>query len=500
MLSVGKRRGFSITRTPDAASIAVVGRPPFATGESGATSNTPYASPYALEMFYPRAPGTGSPAIPSTHRIFRAYPGIEYNIRAAVRGGSYPYNFSLTNAPSGMTVNSRTGEISWPNPTADATPTLTCTDSIGATVSGTWTITVSTSGFYFLDGNYSGTSTGSITQPFKTLIELVAGTNGTPTGIAYIRQSSTPYTFTNYPTAPTKESLDGQGDGSLYFNCANAITPAVRAVETLLAYPGEAPVIDCEERRFLRSDRPYLDGLTFLDGREYMWKTSGGSHYKTVRRCTFRGVRPATTTNRNQGFMFAISEGTGNYFVIQDNDWSEFVGAQAIGSLYHCDDVLIEDNRTHDGGTTLPGNFFCTPLGLKESCSRATIRGNDFEIPAGAVYVEMFNEFGGDSMDFSYNKIIGGASQVVFRFTDYSFNGARVFRNTIRGSVNFGSGLNHVNSLFDRNVVEGALTNTGAMAQGDNVTGAYGSGIVDSSGDLTPAYAAYLGTHGAQVS
>src|SRR5688572_17024316 len=64
------------------------------------------AANYPLELVSPRAagssPSSGQPAISANNRIFWAYPGIEYNIRATVIGGKYPYRFALSNAPTGM--------------------------------------------------------------------------------------------------------------------------------------------------------------------------------------------------------------------------------------------------------------------------------------------------------------------------------------------------------------------------------------------------------------
>lgn len=60
---------------------------------------------YQLELVLPRAAETSasvedeSPAIPSGHRIYRAYPGLEYNIRAVVLGGAFPFRFALKDAP-----------------------------------------------------------------------------------------------------------------------------------------------------------------------------------------------------------------------------------------------------------------------------------------------------------------------------------------------------------------------------------------------------------------
>lgn len=64
-------------------------------------------------------------------------------MRAAVIGGTYPYSFTLTDQPAGMTVDSR-GVITWPNPPAsDSSITLTvATDSEGSQAQTTWSITV----------------------------------------------------------------------------------------------------------------------------------------------------------------------------------------------------------------------------------------------------------------------------------------------------------------------------------------------------------------------
>lgn len=66
---------------------------------------------FPLEITNIKPAGTGDPPIPATNRIFRAYPGIEYNIRAAVIGGVYPYYHELSGAPGRMTIDSFTGEI-----------------------------------------------------------------------------------------------------------------------------------------------------------------------------------------------------------------------------------------------------------------------------------------------------------------------------------------------------------------------------------------------------
>lgn len=455
------------------------------------------ASPYALEILNIKPAGSGTPAIPASNRIFHAYPGIEYNVRAAVIGGTYPYTHSLSGAPSGMTIDPSTGEISWPAPTTTVGPiTLTVRDSAGATVQTTWSISVHTSGFWFVDGDYAGTSTGSISQPYKTLNELVAATDGRPGDIVYIRASASPYTVQNYPSGG-KPSLDG--DGSLYINVSEY--GGADSPETWLAYPDEEPVIDLQNRYFLRTDRPYFDGLTILNGREYSLKTLGGSHYMTIRRTTWRGVQSVTSTNRNQGFVFAIREGEGYNFVIQDNEWSSFTGAQAIGSLYHTHKLLIENNHIYEGGYA-GLHSFNTQIGLKETVLNATIRGNHIEIPANGGHLEFYNyDSGAGSLDFSYNRIIRATSGLALKFWDPQ--NVYMYRNTIVGNIDFTPGTNLESStgpyFLQNNVIQGALTDATYVTLNNNLSGSFTAGYVDTRGSLTGSYIQYRGARGYEL-
>jgi hypothetical protein len=455
------------------------------------------ASPYALEVLNIKPAGTGTPPIPSSNRIFHAYPGIEYNIRAAVIGGTYPYTFSLSGAPEGMKIDKHTGEISWAAPNADSGPiTLTVRDSAGATVQTSWSISVHTSGFWFVDGDYTGTSTGTISQPFKTLNELVAATDGRPGDIVYICASARPYTVQNYPSG-SKPSRDA--DGSLYLNVTEY--GGADSPETWLACPGEKPVIDLQNVNFLRTDKPYFDGLTILNGREYSLKVLGGSHYMTIRRTTWRGVRGVTSTNRNQGFVFAIRDGEGYNFVIQDNEWSDFTGAQAIGSLYHTHKVLIENNHIFGGG--YPGEHnFTTQIGLKETVLNATIRGNYIEVPAGAFGMEIYNyDSAAGALDFSYNRIIRATPGTALKFWDPQ--NVHMYRNTVVGNIDFTPGNSLESSTgpyyLRNNVIQGSLTDATHVTQSDNLMGGFNAGFVDARGNLTPAYSQYRGVRGHEL-
>ena len=142
-----------------------------------------FAANYPLEITNIKPAG----GLNAASRIYRAYPGLEYNIRAAVVGGAYPYSFTLTDAPEGMTVDSR-GVVSWPNPQANDNATLVVRDSEGTQVSVTWPITVSASGFRFVSatsGNPAPGGAGTVSNPWRTLSDVY--NNAGSTDIVYFR-------------------------------------------------------------------------------------------------------------------------------------------------------------------------------------------------------------------------------------------------------------------------------------------------------------------------
>src|SRR5574337_322369 len=167
-----------------------------------------------LEMVSPLPPGAAGVGWDSSNRIYRAYAGIPYKIRADARGGRWPYTYSLTNAPQGMTIETgpcttigptcSAGAITWVNPTANATNVVAhVCDADSVCVQGSWSITVSTTigadGFCFLDidnGNDT-TGTGQLNNPWKTLAKGV--TSCGPRSIMYLRDT-TPGTGLNYLT------------------------------------------------------------------------------------------------------------------------------------------------------------------------------------------------------------------------------------------------------------------------------------------------------------
>ncbi len=459
---------------------------------------------FPLEITNIKPAGTGNPAIPETNRIFRAYPGIEYNIRAAVIGGLYPYTYALNNAPTGMTIHPSTGEIIWPNPQADSGPiTLSVTDAENTTVTSSWAITVTTSGFLFVDSSYSGTQTGSITQPYNSIENLINNTDsGNLTDIVYFRAG------------------DYQFFGPADMFIANS-------PHAWIAYPGETVNIDAGDR-YLRSDRSvYFDGLYFRNFSNRGMHLWCGHHYQTIRRCSFTDIVSTWNYNENQGFIFVSSGGLGYYLVIQDNSFSNFTAAQAIGSLYNSHKMLIENNHIFDGG--YPGNNpFAQGIGVKVNIDYLTIRGNEITFPASATSMPIEIYQASDYIDLCFNLISWEASGSERRLVESHFETRHFYsyRNTYIGDIGFrylnpenctqnaGPFTYFNNVIINPNsnysgvwvsvnhfsFIDGQTSWAKCIADIDNLKGLPSANIVDANGNLTPSFSEYLGTHGHQIS
>lgn len=379
------------------------------------------AANFPLEITNIKPASTGNPAIPTTNRIFRAYPGIEYNIRPAIVGGAYPFTFELSNAPAGMIINENTGEISWPNPQSNSgTITLTVTDSEDTVATTQWSITVSTSGFYFVDSNAPTNGTGTLASPFKTLANMKTGTVGQPTGIVYFRSG------TYMPIA--NEQGDGGADRLYYSGSAFA----------WLGYPGEMANININHVYLYMDDGIYFDNLHFSNMNYHAVVMRQTFHYSTIRRSTFTDLNNTESVNYNQGMIAAKCYGLDGeqayYFTIQDNDFSDFHGGQAIGSFYALSYTLIEDNYIHDGGDVASGTW-SEAMGMKREMWDTYIRHNRVIYPANAMTImDMYNSFYGRNMEISFNlfaHLDGTKEAIQMWFTPNSYYD----RNTIVGRI-----------------------------------------------------------------
>jgi hypothetical protein len=472
--------------------------------------STPEPSRYPLELVSPRQAGTspsddpGTPAMPAGHRIFSAYPGLEYDIRAVVIGGAYPFTFTLADAPEGMTIDAGTGRVHWPAPSGTtATPTITVTDCEGTQQSASWTITVGTDGFRFVDAQAgSDANPGTADSPWQTIAGVREG--GAPTDIVYFRNG----------TYSTDGMETGGGDTWVRVEI-NAAAHPVR----WLAYPGEAPVIDNgysgpgDTGQFLRftgsEDVPvYLDGLEIVGSWDKgMQFVSGTCHYPVFRRLDIHDVAEAIEGANSAGIMTLVNpDGTSIYGAYQDNDFHD----NAPGGIkqYSHGKVLWENCqfRNSGGGPDLKAHV---PRFEVRSC---TFRDNGG--PKGGLFGNMHEGLQGDgqaSGEIRYNLMLtpGIIAQDVNQ--DGQAHEVHLYRNTWVGDVLARNADSADGPFrFTRNVIVNESDETdhitlydvidpSVIIYLDNLTGYPADGIVDANGQLQGSFTSFLGSRGHQL-
>ncbi|MEF3692481.1 MAG: hypothetical protein V3574_05515 [Candidatus Moraniibacteriota bacterium] len=478
-------------------------------------ANNSEAENMPLQIINIKPAGTGSPAIPSTHRIFYAYPGIEYKIRAAVIGGDYPYAFVLSNAPSGMIVN-EAGYIIWSNPQENANNVgLRVTDSNGDYVDTTWSISVQTSGFKFVDCTSGTNGNGTIFSPYDNISNMVA--DSSTTDLIYFRNGTC--------VLPTRGNYTLAGQGTETFSWRDPSN----APNRWLSFPDEEVTIDMNEKFFYGyptdSQAFYFDGIKFYNAAHYFFRdsTNGGSmHYLTFLDCTFDTIYSDEDENRNMGGFFTGASGSSpqEFMVWQGNTFANFRNAHGIGSLYGHSNFLIENNRfsnfsDYDGVWTHKNT-----LAVKVGLNNVTIRGNDFNTVNAGAFGSTLNSpfYTSDNIEICYNLFrdvydIGRANTHI----DPTYHSGEfwIHHNTFTVTPNYVA-------LYEATAACG-----GPYADNYNVyqnpTGSYGfnvyytsgnyqscissignigavSGVVEMDGKLTPSYNSYVGTTGWQLS
>jgi len=460
----------------------------------------------------------GGPAIPETNRIFRAYPGIEYNIRAAVIGGLYPYNFSLSNAPSGMVINETSGEISWvPDSVEDDASNiqLSVTDSEGTTISTSWSINVTKDSFIFVDKSYTEEdSDGSFERPYGSMLEFLNNTfdTGQETDIVYFRGGE--YQIEDWNSASDNRNMNILNNPCFWIGYPGedvdmvGVNPGENHSEALFIYNAGA------------SANPfYFDGIDFRGFSQYGMMFRSGLNYNTIRRCIFSDLEPIDDVNRNQGFLYTPHGGTGYYLTLQDNEFKDWYGSSAIGSLYYTYNVLIEDNYIHSPKNMKePGGIGVT-LGLtpKSNTNFLTIRKNkiymDIGTPLGSsVNSAMFNS---DNVEIYYNffKKVDLGSVILFNTHGHTDSGPlrkmNFYRNTVDGDTadirfnpceNYGGPFSFYNNIFVLNNNQLDINNCDSINYTNNLEGTDSDNIINPlTGKLTQEYSEYRGTHGWEV-
>jgi hypothetical protein len=434
------------------------------------------ASPYPLEITNIR------PDLGPNSRIKRAYPGLVYNVRAAVIGGRYPYNFQLNDAPAGMQVNEKTGEITWLNPKANATPTLVVVDSDNTRRTIQWTITVGTSGFKFVDavnGKPSAAGgTGTASAPWQSLADVYAA--GRPGEFVYFKNGT-------YGLEGIPRSSVGTPWERVAF--AESQRPVV-----WLAYPDHQPTIDFARGAAngalvrLRGDNVYIDGFETVNSRIIAFQFEAGSGIgPTFRRLRMHKLGPGIDGSNAAFIMTLTAASPANYMVVQDSEFFDVTGEAVTIKIYAQQKLLIEDtvHRQATIGIELKDDIrqFTVRRNQFDDIKRTAIGGNMHEISThgeilfnnvrATVALDLNQDGMAGRVDAYRNTLVG---RVQVRNTD-SADGPFRLANNVIVSADLGVRGSRVN-LSD-------VADPSRVIIEDNLVGGPNEGIVDLAGNLT---------------
>lgn len=463
------------------------------------------AANYPLEIIQPQE------NLDTKNRFYKAYPGLEYNVRLAVIGGEFPYRYQLISGPDGMSIDNK-GQISWSSPAESVTPynvSVKVLDAQSNTTAVSWTILVTTNGFRFID-SLSGTSVaqggnGDISNPWKSLKDMYEGND-------YNSKYAKSYTgeFVYWRTGTY--AMDAYTEG-------NANTPTIARVPFVanfkpmvwLAYPGEKPVIDLNRAYiaiYSGGSNTYFDGLDIninQSARGMGVQIGSSANNVTFRRNKIHGITTGYVGGNN-ACIFVSKNKVGVNWSFQDNEMFDVNSGYGILG-YNARKVLIEDNTAYQIGGI--------PIGPKMGTGmwfiRANYMVNNSRDSINVQYYQSAEAVTGD-IEISYNFVDAGGGRVRINAnqTDTGLP-MYMFRNTFLDDVQQGrvSSTNGNFYWYDNVIVNDTsepdkiervnIDDPSRLFVTDNLTGSTSDSIVDSQGFLQTAYNMFIGNKGHQI-
>lgn len=430
-----------------------------------------------LQMIRPIATGAAGTGLNSSNRVYRAYTGIPYNVHADARGGHWPYTYALSNAPAGMTIeagpctdigptNCTAGTINWPSPTGTASNiVVTITDKDGTQVSGTWTVTSSTTigadGFCFIApaGNDT-TGNGSLATPWATLAK--AWTSCGARSILYFRAGT-------YVTTGMTETDAGSYGKRVSVN--EGSRPVI-----WMGYPGETAILDYAftgtpvQLFEMTGSNIWIDNLSITNGGSMMinLNTRTNRYGVVIRRVTASNLLDGTNGNNSAFFMWTISVDTPSYFdTVQNSTFTHIVGSATPSGcalkLYSTIDNVIETSTFDDLGVTNEAI-----VALKDEDVQYTVRANKINMTTNSyqgIGGNMNTSGAGHTGGEIYHNLVtssgGGALEISSTRISY-ITTTTIYRNTFLGVVSMGGSTSaHMTSAdgpftFTNNVIVNA--------------------------------------------
>ena len=473
--------------------------------EDGPTSSaaaTPTDNVNALSGGYSALTVVSPETVSTVSRFGKAYPGLLYQVDVGVTGGYFPYKYTLTTAPVGMTIDLHTGVINWPDAQTDGNTyavSVLVTDNNGDTVTKSWNIDVTTANFYFVDAiNGSAANDGSIASPWQTLLDVFGSgdkfTTYIPDGIVYFRDG-----IYDLVGLPMEESAPDTRV-PWYVN---------RKASKFIAYPNESPEFNFNTNgadsylslQFSEDDF-FCDGIDFNNNNNQRGKTvscSPANHW-VFRNNNWRGLTTQISGGNNSHLFF--SGGTGQYAHVRGN--TKLGDDIGYFMLHYATQNVLVDNNVLSGDCVLP-------LGPKSGIVNCTYRENDINcsgVSTAAIWLQEFSHSEGFEVCFNNIRLPTSTDTAVRLLGDASCGGVQVFRNTLVGHVEVASlDSNKGPWVFDGNVIINDspesdkitrvdVTDANQLIVTNNLVGVAADTIVDVDGNLTASYQDQLGQVG----
>lgn len=388
-----------------------------------------------LEVMHPR------PSLTTASLYYRAYPGIPWERPVVVLGGAWPYRVELIQAPAGMTVGetididdfNTSGLIGqsysilrWDNPTTTGSPhtiEILVTDQEGAAVSVTWTLTVTTTGFVFVDAvNGNNNNAGTLASPKLNLLGV-------------------------YGASKAASSFPGQHvylRAGTYEHDILSIENGVRVTWTsnkpraFEAYPGETVTIDCANAHWnmeTPNDLAFI-GLRFTGlnaGGGWKYLNWGAGTDRTLIYDNYFGTGTGGIGGSNSAFMFVANGTTTTDSAVIRNILDTPTGI-ALVETYACDGFVIEGNEVNDytGGNN---NAFYPKINNRNF----SVRANRFVTGCEGYFFVLDTYQDNGAMEVTHNLSIVGSGDEHIQIGREAVNDVDVLiaRNTfISGSIN----------------------------------------------------------------
>ena len=487
-----------------------------------------------LQIIGPRSGATGS------NPYGKWYTGMSMALPVLVMGGAFPFHFALSGTyPTGTTIgadldwaqwnstspmggtNADYGVITCSSPAAGTySPTVTVTDQAGTQVSVTWTLTITTTGFVFIDsvngsasGPNGGTGTGTISAPFKTLNDVYAGATG---GVSHATIADATY----------------QGDfiilragtyatNACYLNATGLVAWQTNKPMAIIGYPGETAALD-----FTGAQLDEAGGTT-----QGFWIHSvgfnnigAGSNYQGIRWDS--GLTDQLLYNCQIGTMTGPSSSVNPAWLMSDSAAPNITQYMAVSrcafagvstnavelfELYDSENILVEYNSVSNNISGGAGFYF------KQGNRLFQVRGNYGSTGNGSVLCRYDNMDAtitqGTDADISWNNYQTTSQALAFGTFGNNWGSVSLGRNTWQAewceiAATTGTGSGTITVTGDVNIGNGTYTNnwyessfSGTLTLGtDYLTGTSATAIVDANGDLQGTYRTnYLGLSGHEI-